>query len=81
MRTTVYMHNPRYLNNATACAVPRMIVAILENVQNKDGSVVVPEVVRPFLGGLKVLEHLNRPEITSEARACARCPPQLALCG
>ncbi|KIY99111.1 seryl-tRNA synthetase [Monoraphidium neglectum] len=41
--------------NATACAVPRMIVAILENNQQEDGSVVVPEVLRPFLGGLEVI--------------------------
>lgn len=41
--------------NATACAVPRMIVAILENFQQEDGSVVVPEVLRPYLGGLDVI--------------------------
>eukprot|EP00775_Hariotina_reticulata_P003461 gene3461-3732_t len=41
--------------NATACAVPRMIVAILENFQQADGSVVVPEVLRPYLGGLEVI--------------------------
>lgn len=43
--------------NATACAVPRIIVAILENFQRKDGSVVVPEALRPFLGGLEVIEN------------------------
>ncbi len=42
--------------NATACAVPRMIVAILENYQQADGSVVVPEVLRPFMGGLEVIQ-------------------------
>lgn len=42
--------------NATACAVPRMIVAILENFQQEDGSVVVPEVLRPYLGGLEVIK-------------------------
>jgi seryl-tRNA synthetase len=41
--------------NATACAVPRMIVAILENFQQEDGSVVVPEVLRPYMGGLEVI--------------------------
>lgn len=41
--------------NATACAVPRMIVAILENFQQEDGSVVVPEVLRPYLGGMDVI--------------------------
>jgi seryl-tRNA synthetase len=42
--------------NATACAVPRMIVAILENFQQEDGSVVVPEVLRPYLGGMDVIK-------------------------
>lgn len=42
--------------NATACAVPRMIVAILENFQQEDGSVVVPEPLRPFLGGMEVIK-------------------------
>jgi seryl-tRNA synthetase len=41
--------------NATACAVPRMIVAILENFQQADGSVVVPEPLRPYLGGMDVI--------------------------
>ncbi|GAQ88289.1 serine--tRNA ligase, chloroplast or mitochondrial [Klebsormidium nitens] len=41
--------------NATACAVPRMIICILENFQQEDGSVVVPEVLRPFMGGIDVL--------------------------
>ena len=45
--------------NATACAIPRMIVTILENFQQEDGSVIVPEVLRPYLGGVDVL----RPEV------------------
>lgn len=32
-----------------------MIVAILENFQQEDGSVVVPEVLRPFMGGMDVI--------------------------
>ncbi|WIA23340.1 hypothetical protein OEZ85_000104 [Tetradesmus obliquus] len=48
---TAYVHTL----NATACAVPRMIVAILENFQQADGSVVVPEVLRPYLGGMEVI--------------------------
>ncbi|WP_082598502.1 MULTISPECIES: serine--tRNA ligase [unclassified Kitasatospora] len=42
--------------NGTLVAVPRMIVAILENHQLADGSVAVPEALRPFLGGRAVLE-------------------------
>lgn len=41
--------------NATACAVPRMIVAILENNIQADGSVVIPEPLRPFMGGMDVI--------------------------
>lgn len=37
--------------NSTAVAVQRTLVAILENFQQPDGSVVVPEVLRPYLGG------------------------------
>jgi seryl-tRNA synthetase len=37
-------------------ATTRWIVAMLETHQREDGSVVVPEVLRPFLGGLEVLE-------------------------
>ncbi|MFR9757839.1 serine--tRNA ligase [Streptomyces sp. TR06-5] len=42
--------------NGTLCAVPRTIVALLENHQRADGSVRVPEVLRPYLGGREVLE-------------------------
>ncbi|MBT2871346.1 serine--tRNA ligase [Streptomyces cellulosae] len=42
--------------NGTLCAVPRTIVAILENHQQPDGSVRVPEVLRPYLGGREILE-------------------------
>lgn len=41
--------------NATACAVPRMIVAILENFQQADGSVVIPEALRPYMGNMSVI--------------------------
>ena len=37
-------------------ATTRWIVAILETHQQADGSVVVPEVLRPYLGGLEVIE-------------------------
>ncbi|KAK4749488.1 hypothetical protein SAY87_026937 [Trapa incisa] len=41
--------------NATACAVPRMIICILENYQQEDGSVIIPDPLRPFMGGLEVI--------------------------
>ncbi len=37
--------------NSTAIAVQRTLVAILENCQQADGSVMIPEVLRPYLGG------------------------------
>jgi seryl-tRNA synthetase len=36
--------------NGTLCAMPRIIVAILENHQRADGSIVVPQALRPYLG-------------------------------
>lgn len=37
--------------NGSGLALPRTIVAILENYQNEDGSVTIPEVLRPYMGG------------------------------
>jgi len=42
--------------NGTLCAVPRTIVALLEVHQQRDGSVRVPEALRPWLGGRELLE-------------------------
>jgi len=41
--------------NGTLCAMPRMIVAILENHQQADGSVLIPPALQPFMGGRTVL--------------------------
>jgi seryl-tRNA synthetase len=38
--------------NGSGLALPRVLVAILENYQNADGSVTLPAVLRPYLGGL-----------------------------
>ena len=38
--------------NGSGLAVGRTLVAVLENYQQKDGSVVIPEVLRPYMGGL-----------------------------
>ena len=42
------------LNN-TVIAPPRMLIAFLENHYQKDGSVTIPEVLRPYMGGLEVI--------------------------
>ncbi len=46
--------------NGTLCAVPRTIVALLENHQQADGTVRVPEALRPYLGGRELLEPLAK---------------------
>jgi seryl-tRNA synthetase len=42
--------------NGSGLAVGRTLVAVLENYQQADGSVVVPEALRPWMGGQEVLE-------------------------
>ncbi len=42
--------------NGSGLALPRIVVAILENFQNADGSVLIPEVLRPYMGGLTVIK-------------------------
>ncbi|PVX31740.1 seryl-tRNA synthetase [Pasteurella langaaensis DSM 22999] len=41
--------------NGSGLAVGRTLVAVLENYQNADGSITVPEVLRPYMGGLAVI--------------------------
>jgi seryl-tRNA synthetase len=42
--------------NGSGLAVGRTLVAVLENYQNADGSITIPEVLRPYMGGLAVLK-------------------------
>ena len=46
---------PHTLNN-TVVATPRGLIALLENNYNEDGSVTIPEVLRPYMGGLEKIE-------------------------
>jgi seryl-tRNA synthetase len=41
--------------NGSGLALPRTLIAVLENYQQADGSVVIPRVLRPYLGGLEVI--------------------------
>ncbi len=41
--------------NASGLALPRVMIAIMENNQQEDGSIVVPEVLRPYMGGVEVI--------------------------
>jgi seryl-tRNA synthetase len=45
-----------YTLNGSGLALPRVIIALLENNQQADGTVVVPEVLRPYLGGQAVIQ-------------------------
>lgn len=42
--------------NGSGLATPRVFIAILENYQQEDGSVVIPEVLRPYMGGIEVIK-------------------------
>ena len=46
--------------NSTAIATSRTMIAILENNQQKDGTVVVPEVLRPYMNGLEVIGKVDK---------------------
>ena len=49
---------PEYVHtlNGSGLAVGRTFAAIVENYQNEDGTITVPEVLVPFMGGLKTIE-------------------------
>ncbi|MCX7945358.1 MAG: serine--tRNA ligase [Hydrogenophilus sp.] len=51
---------PVHTLNGSGLAVGRTLVAVLENYQQEDGSVVIPEVLRPYLGGAEVIEPVVR---------------------
>jgi seryl-tRNA synthetase len=44
--------------NGSGLAVGRTLVAVLENHQNPDGTITVPEVLRPYMGGIARIEPL-----------------------
>ncbi|MCP1243221.1 serine--tRNA ligase [Acetobacter lambici] len=46
--------NPAFVHtlNGSGLAVGRTLIAVMENYQNEDGSITVPEVLRPYMGGL-----------------------------
>ncbi len=48
---------PEYLHtlNGSGLALPRLMIAIMENYQNADGTITVPEVLRPYLRGLTTI--------------------------
>lgn len=44
-----------HTNDATAFAISRILIAIMENGQQEDGTIVIPEVLRPFMGGKSLI--------------------------
>jgi seryl-tRNA synthetase len=50
---------PRFVHtlNGSGTAVGRALIAVMETYQQQDGSIAVPEVLQPYMGGLKVIEH------------------------
>jgi seryl-tRNA synthetase len=47
--------------NGSGLAIGRTLVAILENFQQEDGSVLIPEVLRPYMGGVPKIENRKEP--------------------
>ena len=45
--------------NGSGLALPRTLIAILENYQQADGSIVVPEVLRPYMGGVEAVRRAH----------------------
>ena len=47
-RVAWYVHT----RNGSGLALPRVLIAVIENYQQADGSIVVPEVLRLYMGGI-----------------------------
>jgi seryl-tRNA synthetase len=42
--------------NASGLALPRLMISLLECCQQKDGSVKIPSILQPYMGGIKIIE-------------------------
>ena len=53
---------PRFVHtlNGSGTAVGRALIAVIENYQQEDGSIAVPDVLQPYMGGVKVVSRDNR---------------------
>ncbi|MBN9001594.1 MAG: serine--tRNA ligase [Rhizobiales bacterium] len=51
-------NKPRFVHtlNGSGTAVGRALIAVVENYQQADGSIAVPEMLQPYMGGMKVIE-------------------------
>ena len=52
---------PRYVHtlNGSGLALPRVVIAIMENYQTEEGYIEIPEVLRPYMGGLDVIKPVD----------------------
>jgi seryl-tRNA synthetase len=63
------LHYAHTLNN-TVIASPRILIPILELYQQADGSIVIPEVLRPYMGGIERISRKTKGRSSSH-----HCPP------
>lgn len=56
--------NTRFVHslNNTAIATPRLLISLIENYQNEDGSITIPEVLRPYMGGRTHMPAYTEPD-------------------
>ncbi len=54
---------PKFVHtlNGSGLGLPRTLIAVMENYQQADGSIVIPDVLKPFMGGLEVIRNDPRP--------------------
>lgn len=48
-----------HMLNGTACAVSRMLISVMENYQNADGTITIPDVLKPYMHGIDVIPVRN----------------------
>lgn len=58
-KSTTYLHTL----NGSGVAVGRALIAVLENYQQEDGSVVVPDALKPYMGGITRIEALKKGKV------------------
>ncbi len=46
--------------NGSGLAVGRTLVAVMENYQNEDGSITVPDVLKPYMGGKEIIKAVSK---------------------
>jgi seryl-tRNA synthetase len=56
-------NKPRFVHtlNGSGTAVGRALIAVMETYQQEDGSIAVPDVLQPYMGGVKVVQKDNQP--------------------